>query len=225
MGEIFPSHVRSSAASVATMLNWTCSFVVTLIFSPAAAAIGPANVFLVFAVVCAAGFAFSTPSRPPDSLFVSSVFAHLTTVRTCLSLRWQSSQCSPRLAAFPWTRSRCSFAAAAAHLRKPPRPMSSEVLRRLSALHRLRYTVLSIFEIERARGRVHVRRSNGAASCTGVYLRAAQGRGGHMCVERAVCRVPSPEAISTPISIMLYGGTAYDMAYLYAYCKAYGYGP
>ena len=58
MGEIFPARVRATASSVATMLNWTCSFVITLVFSSAAAAIGPANVFLIFALVCACGFAF-----------------------------------------------------------------------------------------------------------------------------------------------------------------------
>lgn len=58
MGEIFPARVRATASSVATMLNWTCSFVITLVFSSAAAAIGPAKVFLIFALVCACGFAF-----------------------------------------------------------------------------------------------------------------------------------------------------------------------
>ena len=32
MGEIFPARVRATASSVATMLNWTCSFVITLVF-------------------------------------------------------------------------------------------------------------------------------------------------------------------------------------------------
>lgn len=58
MGEIFPTHARAAASSVATMLNWGCSFVVTLLFSGAAAALGPAAVFLGFACICMAGGAF-----------------------------------------------------------------------------------------------------------------------------------------------------------------------
>ena len=58
MGEIFPRTVRASAASLATMANWTFSFAVTLLFSSAAQLFGPAAVFLVFAAVCAGGAIF-----------------------------------------------------------------------------------------------------------------------------------------------------------------------
>ena len=32
MGELFPAHIRATASSVATLLNWSLSFIVTLCF-------------------------------------------------------------------------------------------------------------------------------------------------------------------------------------------------
>lgn len=58
MGEVFPRTVRASAASLATMANWTFSFAVTLVFSTASTMLGPATVFLFFAAVCACGVVF-----------------------------------------------------------------------------------------------------------------------------------------------------------------------
>ena len=58
MGEIFPGDVRAAASSLATMINWSCSFLVTLSFSAAASALGPAAVFVIFAAICTAGSIF-----------------------------------------------------------------------------------------------------------------------------------------------------------------------
>ena len=64
MGEIFPGHVRALGSSVATMLNWTCSFVVTETFDYVRLALGPAGTFLGFCAVCVAGFVFVAACVP-----------------------------------------------------------------------------------------------------------------------------------------------------------------
>jgi MFS family permease len=58
MSELFPTHVRATAASVATLLNWSLSFLVTLTFSSVADALTPAGVFILFGGICVAGFGF-----------------------------------------------------------------------------------------------------------------------------------------------------------------------
>jgi MFS family permease len=58
MGEIFPSHVRALGASIATLLNWTFSFIVTETFDYVRLALGPAGTFFAFSGICAAGFVF-----------------------------------------------------------------------------------------------------------------------------------------------------------------------
>jgi len=58
MGEIFPSHVRATASSVATLLNWSLSFIVTLFFETIAEALSQAGVFFLFAGICVGAFAF-----------------------------------------------------------------------------------------------------------------------------------------------------------------------
>ena len=58
MGEIFPAHVRALAASVATLLNWTLSFLVTETFASLLSALGPAATFTIFGGICAAGVGF-----------------------------------------------------------------------------------------------------------------------------------------------------------------------
>jgi len=58
MGEIFPGHIRATASSVATLLNWSFSFIVTLSFSAVKEAITPAGTFFAFAGICTAGFFF-----------------------------------------------------------------------------------------------------------------------------------------------------------------------
>ena len=55
MGELFPRAARATASSAATMLNWTCSFVVTLSFASLVNALTPQGVFVLFALICAAG--------------------------------------------------------------------------------------------------------------------------------------------------------------------------
>lgn len=67
LGEIFPTEVRSSASSLATATNWTCSFLVTLFFVPMVDLLnklrpdgefGQAIVFAIFGVVCSFSFVF-----------------------------------------------------------------------------------------------------------------------------------------------------------------------
>jgi len=58
MGEIIPSHVRALGSSVATMANWTLSFIVTETFATLRTALGPAGTFFLFGGVCACGAIF-----------------------------------------------------------------------------------------------------------------------------------------------------------------------
>lgn len=58
LAEIFPTEVRSVASSWATATNWTCSFVVTLLFGRLEDAISRQGAFLLFAVVCVGCFCF-----------------------------------------------------------------------------------------------------------------------------------------------------------------------
>jgi len=50
MSEIFPSHTRGLASSVATLVNWSCSFVITQIFSAMMKALTPGGAFLCYAL-------------------------------------------------------------------------------------------------------------------------------------------------------------------------------
>lgn len=58
MGEIFPGHVRALAASIATLLNWTLSFIVTETFASLLSVLGPPVTFTIFAGICALGICF-----------------------------------------------------------------------------------------------------------------------------------------------------------------------
>lgn len=58
LGEIFPSKIRGSAASVATAFNWTCTFIVTKTFIDITQAIGQEGTFWMFAVICAISLVF-----------------------------------------------------------------------------------------------------------------------------------------------------------------------
>lgn len=58
MSEIFPSRVRGPASSLATLLNWTCSFIVTETFSSIKAALHEQGVFWLYAAICLLGVAF-----------------------------------------------------------------------------------------------------------------------------------------------------------------------
>ena len=58
MGELFPARARARAASAATLLNWSFSFVMTLVFESLTRALGPAHTFFLFAGICAMGAAF-----------------------------------------------------------------------------------------------------------------------------------------------------------------------
>ena len=58
MAEILPSRARGVASSLATVLNWTCSFAVTESFASVLAALTPAGTFFLFAAICVAGAAY-----------------------------------------------------------------------------------------------------------------------------------------------------------------------
>lgn len=58
MGEIFPAHIRSAASAIATVINWTCAFIITESFQSAADGLTPQGVFIVFAVICTCFFVF-----------------------------------------------------------------------------------------------------------------------------------------------------------------------
>jgi len=64
MAEILPARARGVAASAATLLNWTCSFVVTETFADLVQWIEPAGAFLVFAGVCVAGCGYVLVAVP-----------------------------------------------------------------------------------------------------------------------------------------------------------------
>merc|ERR1712196_236982 len=64
MGEIFPSHVRGLASSLATLTNWTLSYIVTQVFAQVADAMTPQGVFFLFAAICASGVAFVLAAVP-----------------------------------------------------------------------------------------------------------------------------------------------------------------
>ncbi|XP_042206691.1 facilitated trehalose transporter Tret1-like isoform X4 [Homarus americanus] len=58
MGELFSLNVRESASGLATMVNWSTSFLVTLVFQPLQVAIGPYGVYWFFAGCCVINFIF-----------------------------------------------------------------------------------------------------------------------------------------------------------------------
>eukprot|EP00043_Microstomoeca_roanoka_P007023 m.68003 g.68003 ORF g.68003 m.68003 type:complete len:507 (+) comp13662_c0_seq1:177-1697(+) len=55
MSEIFPSRTRGTASSLATLLNWTCSFIVTETFASIKSALHEQGVFWLYGGVCIAG--------------------------------------------------------------------------------------------------------------------------------------------------------------------------
>lgn len=58
LGEILPSKIRGTAASVATGFNWACTFIVTKTFHNIIAAIDLYGTFWLFAVICIFGLLF-----------------------------------------------------------------------------------------------------------------------------------------------------------------------
>ena len=58
MSEIFPEHVRGTAASVATLVNWSCSFLLTETFAALVGCLGKDGIFFLFAGVCGGTVAF-----------------------------------------------------------------------------------------------------------------------------------------------------------------------
>lgn len=64
MPELLPTRARGAAAALATVLNWSCSFLVTETFAGLVARIGAAGAFFGFALVCAVGAAFVAAAVP-----------------------------------------------------------------------------------------------------------------------------------------------------------------
>ncbi|XP_059044940.1 facilitated trehalose transporter Tret1-like [Achroia grisella] len=58
LGEILPSKIRSTAAALATGLNWTCAFIVTKTFHSISQAIDMHGTLWMFAVICLIGLFF-----------------------------------------------------------------------------------------------------------------------------------------------------------------------
>lgn len=58
LGEVFPSAQRAEGASAGATVNWLSNFLVSLAFLPLVNAIGQAETFWVFAVICVLGLAF-----------------------------------------------------------------------------------------------------------------------------------------------------------------------
>lgn len=58
ISEIFPNRIRGAAMSVAVSALWTACFILTYTFPILNAKLGPSGTFWLYAVICAAGFAF-----------------------------------------------------------------------------------------------------------------------------------------------------------------------
>ncbi|KAK8733783.1 hypothetical protein OTU49_006478 [Cherax quadricarinatus] len=58
MGELFSLNVREAASSLATMVNWTLSFIITLVFEPLQTAIGEFGTYWLFAGFCTINLIF-----------------------------------------------------------------------------------------------------------------------------------------------------------------------
>ena len=91
MGEIFPGHVRALSSSVATMLNWTCSFIVTETFDYVRVALGPVGTFLGFCAVCVAGFVFVAACVPETKGQAPRGDRGALPLSTTTSFRWAAS--------------------------------------------------------------------------------------------------------------------------------------
>ncbi|XP_028156027.1 facilitated trehalose transporter Tret1-like isoform X2 [Ostrinia furnacalis] len=58
LGEILPSKIRGTAASLATSLNWTCAFIVTKTFTNISLALNMYGAMWLFTVICLIGLFF-----------------------------------------------------------------------------------------------------------------------------------------------------------------------
>lgn len=59
MGEILPGRIRSTAASVATAFNWSCTFLVTKTFNDILESIGAHGTFWMFGAICVFAMVFT----------------------------------------------------------------------------------------------------------------------------------------------------------------------
>lgn len=64
MGELFPPNVKEIAVSVATLSNWSLSFISTVIFLPLKVSIGDYGVYWMFSSICILNLIFCTTVVP-----------------------------------------------------------------------------------------------------------------------------------------------------------------
>lgn len=67
MGEILPAKIRGSAASVATSLNWSCTFIVTKTFVDIMRLLGNYGTFWLFGTITFVSFIFTVMFVPETS--------------------------------------------------------------------------------------------------------------------------------------------------------------
>ncbi|WP_026918348.1 sugar porter family MFS transporter [Gordonia shandongensis] len=66
LGEMFPNRYRGIALGVCTAVNWISNFIISLLFPAVSGAVGPAPVYVFFAVCAAASFAY-VRARVPET--------------------------------------------------------------------------------------------------------------------------------------------------------------
>jgi len=64
MGEIFPAHAKAPAASIATVVNWSTSFVISFLFPVAQSLLQPQGTFLAFSAFCVVAALFGVFVMP-----------------------------------------------------------------------------------------------------------------------------------------------------------------
>jgi SP family galactose:H+ symporter-like MFS transporter len=88
MSEIFPLRVRGAGMSMASVSNWGFNFVVVFAFPILLQGIGLAGTFVLFAVVCLGGVAFTLSHVPEtNGLSLERIEAHLRNGRPLAQLR------------------------------------------------------------------------------------------------------------------------------------------
>lgn len=58
LAELFPVDALGKAAAIATAINWSSSFIITLVFKPLQDFLGEWKLFLIFALICVSAVIF-----------------------------------------------------------------------------------------------------------------------------------------------------------------------